>query len=147
MGRRKKEREVYGDLLHTFKPTIGMLLRKYLELKVAEKSRIKETPLAPGAVFKPQEDVLKNLPLKYIAIVNDGRVVEMIRLNEEAANHILDENSSLVPFDPQQIVVQVGMAFSDGKFLFEADIPKTNSDFISSETTYEEELEDEKDTI
>jgi hypothetical protein len=142
---KKKEKNIYGEYLYDYKPTVGSLLREYLQERLSNVRRVKESPIQPGAIFRPQEDVLKNLPLQYIAVVKDSVVEEMIRVNVKTAEVLLSENVQLVAFNPQEVVVQLGMICKDGEFLFQADIPKENSDFINSDTTFEEEIANEKD--
>ena len=69
-----------------------------------------------GAVFVPEEDKLKNLPLKYIALVNDGTVLEMIRVNEDSAKILLSRKTKLIEFDPKSTMVKKGMLYSDKEF-------------------------------
>jgi hypothetical protein len=77
----------------------------------------KEPVIPQGATWVPEEDRLKDLPLKYIALVNKkGIVSEMIRINEETASEILDKKVKLVPFDPKTEIVKKGMWYYKEKF-------------------------------
>jgi hypothetical protein len=143
--KKKKSQEIYGDFLYEYRPTVSSLLKQYLEAKIAKERLVKESPKRDGAIFRPHEDILKSLPLKYIAVVKDNTVVEMIRVNEQTADILLDPSVSLVGFNPEEVVVQIGMICVDGNFVFRADIPEESSDFINSNTTFDEEISNEKD--
>mgnify|MGYP003346137210 CR=1 FL=1 len=88
----KKQEEVLGDSLQ-FKPTLRTLLYQYLEERLFNLRRTKKTVYKEGALFFPEEDRLKHLPLIYIALVSNNKVEEMIRLNEEAAQIILSKKT------------------------------------------------------
>lgn len=115
----KKQVETFGDSL-MFKPTLRTLLYQYLEQKLFNSRRAKRTVYKEGALFFPEEDRLKHLPLIYIALVSNNKVEEMIRLNEETANIILSKKTKLVQFDPSTTIVRKGMTFNkeDGSFSF-----------------------------
>jgi len=142
-----KRKEIYGDLIYQYKPTIRSLLMDILQEKLVSMRMSKESPIREGAVFTPQADALGALPLRYLALVERGRVVEMIRINEHTAEWLLSDEVQLVPFDPKDVVVQKGMTYKDSKFLFDSDIPKENNDFISVDSDHEKEVEDEEDKI
>lgn len=113
----KKERELYGDLIYKHQPSIRTLLIGILQEKFFSLKRTKETFYVDDAAFVPKQDVLGQLPLKYIAVVSNNEVVEMIRLNEDTAKIILSKKTKLVEFDPTTTIVKKGMAFSDNKFV------------------------------
>jgi hypothetical protein len=56
------------------------------------------------------------MPLKYIALVSDGKVVEMIRVNEEASKTILAKKTKMVEFDPSLTMVKKGMIYKNNTF-------------------------------
>jgi hypothetical protein len=143
----KKRKEIYGDLIYQYKPTIRSLLLEILQEKLVSIRRAKETPIREGAIFTPRADALGHLPLRYLALVERGRVVEMIRINEHTADWLLSEEVKLVPFDPKDVVVQKGMTYEDSKFFFDSDIPKENDDFVTIDSDYEKEAEDEEDKV
>lgn len=117
----KKEIEVYGGHVFDYKPTLGSLLYQILQEKLFRIKRSKLSAYQEQARFRPEEDRLKDLPLAYIAVVQDGVVKEMIRINEETAGLIMSDESTLVEFNPRRMVVQKGMLYVDGKFEIAAD--------------------------
>ena len=141
----KKELEVYGNHIFDYKPTIGSLLSQILQEKLFRIKRSKLSAYQEHERFRPEEDRLKGLPLTYIAVVQDGIVKEMLRINEETAAIILSDESSLVEFDPRKMVVQKGMTYIDGKFEIQADkVNKELAKLVNSINPGELE-EDEKD--
>jgi len=113
----KKEREAYGDLIYQHKPTIRALLIGILQEKFFNLKTAKEAFYVDTATFVPKEDIIGQLPLKYIAVVHNNEVAEMIRLNEDTAKLILSKKTKLVEFDPTTTIVKKGMLYSDKMFL------------------------------
>jgi hypothetical protein len=144
---KKRDLQIYGDLIYEYKPTIRSLLMEMLQQKLFNMRVQKEDPSVPGAVFRPQQDELRNLPLKYLAIVENSSVVEMIRINENTAGWLLKDGVSLVEFDPKEVVVNKGMTYDGKGFVFEADVKKEDQDFVTTDTTYDRELKNEEDKI
>jgi hypothetical protein len=144
---KKRDLQIYGDLIYEYKPTIRSLLMEMLQQKLFNMRVQKEDPSVPGAVFRPQQDELRNLPLKYLAIVENSSVVEMIRINENTAGWLLKDGVSLVEFDPKEVVVNKGMTYDGKGFVFEADVKKEDQDFVNTDTTYDRELKNEEDKI
>lgn len=118
----KKEIKTYDSLIYDFKPTIRTLLRDYLQAKLYDLRRGKETIYQEDAKFVPEPDRLKDLPLNYFALVLDGKVEEMIRLNEETAKLLVNKKTKLIPFDPAETIVKRGMSYSNKMFVYEEDI-------------------------
>ena len=112
----RREKRVYGDAIKDFRPTIRTLLVQILEQKLFNLRRKKQSIYNEGAIFRPETDRLKSMPLRYIALVNDGNVVEMIRVNEEAAEILLSKKTKMIEFDPKQTIVKKGMRYSNKKF-------------------------------
>jgi hypothetical protein len=112
----KKEKKIYGDAIKDFRPTIRTLIVQILEQKLFNLRRKKQSIYNEGAVFRPETDRLRFMPLRYIALVNDGMVVEMIRVNEEAAEILLSKKTKMIEFDPKQTIVKKGMKYSNKKF-------------------------------
>lgn len=115
----KKEKKVYGDTLRDFRPTIRTLILQILEQKLFNLRRKKQSIYNDGALFRPQPDILRHMPLKYIALVNNGLVVEMIRVNEEAAKILLSKKTKMLEFDPKTTIVKKGMKYEGKKFVEE----------------------------
>jgi catabolite regulation protein CreA len=53
---------------------------------------------------------------KYIALVLEGTVKELIRLNEDSANILLSKKTKLIEFDPEKQKVTKGMVYKNGIF-------------------------------
>lgn len=115
----RREKRVYGDAIKDYRPTIRTLIVQILEQKLFNLRRKKQSIYNQGAVFRPETDRLKSMPLKYIALVNDGKVVEMIRVNEEAAEILLSKKTKMIEFDPKKTIVKKGMSYSNRKFIEE----------------------------
>ena len=115
--RKKSKREVYEDLLAQYRPTIRSLILEILRIKLFHLQKGKQPVIPPGAMWVPEEDRLKHLPLKYIALVDrDGIVVEVIRINEESADQLLSKSVKLIHFDPKSEIVKKGMWYNKKKF-------------------------------
>jgi hypothetical protein len=115
--RKKSKREIYDNLLNEYRPTIKSFLLEILRIKLFNLQKGKNPTIPEGAKWVPEEDRLKNLPLKYIALVNKKNVVvEMIRINEETADYLLNKSIKLVSFDPKSQIVKKGMWYNKDKF-------------------------------
>jgi hypothetical protein len=112
----KKELDIYGDLIYQHKPSIRSLLFGILQEKFFKLKRAKESFYVDKAAFVAKEDVLAQLPLKYLAILSNNEVVEMIRLNDDTAKLMLSKKTKLVEFDPTTTIVKKGMVYSDNSF-------------------------------
>lgn len=112
-----KKENVYGDIVKEFRPTIRSLLIQILQQKLFNMRRGKQSIYNSGAKFVPEGDKLKSFPLKYIALINDGTVEEMIRINEESAKTLLSKKTKLVEFDPKTTIVKKGMKYIDKQFV------------------------------
>jgi hypothetical protein len=117
MPRKKSKKQIYADLLNQHRPTVRSFVLEILKIKLFNLQKGKQPVIPTGATWIPEEDRLKYLPLKYIALVNkQGIVVEMIRINEETANKILSKDIKLIPFDPKSEMVKKGMWYNNKKF-------------------------------
>jgi len=123
----KKERDAYGDLIYQHKPTIRTLLIGILQQKFFNLKTAKETFYVDTATFVPKEDLIGQLPLKYIAVVSNNEVAEMIRLNEDTAKIMLSKKTKLIEFDPTTTIVKKGMIYSDKKFVARDSIKNTEA--------------------
>ena len=124
----KKEIRLYGDLVNhhrlSFKTIFLQLLLGYFN----KKRGVKETMYQSGAAFPPPVDHLRELPLKYLAVVNNKTVLELIRLDERTAEHIQKRGSKLVPFEPTEQIVKKGMKYIDSKFVEEDSVEINEAD-------------------
>jgi len=112
----KKKKQIYGDLIKEFKPTIRGLLIQLLREKLFDLKRTKQVIYNPGSVFIPETDKFSYLPLTYLALVQNGVVVELIRVNIEASKILTAKNTKFVEFDPKEIVVKKGSKYVNKKF-------------------------------
>jgi hypothetical protein len=112
----KKKKQIYGDLIKEFKPTIRGLLLEILRQKLFNLKRAKQTIYNPGSVFIPETDKFSYLPLTYLALVQDGTVVELIRVNIDAAKILTAKNTKFVEFDPKETVVKKGSKYVNKTF-------------------------------
>jgi hypothetical protein len=112
----KKKKQIYGDLIKEFKPTIRGLLIQILRQKLFDLKRTKQVIYNPGSVFIPETDKFSYLPLTYLALVQNGVVVELIRVNIEAAKILTAKNTKFVEFDPKETVVKKGSKYVNKKF-------------------------------
>jgi hypothetical protein len=113
----RKEKRIYGDTLKNFRPTIRTLIFQILEQKLFNLRRKKQSIYNEGSIFTPEPDKLRHMPLKYIALVNDGTVVEMIRVNQDAAAILLSKKTKMIEFDPRASIVKKGMKYIGKKFV------------------------------
>jgi hypothetical protein len=125
--RKKSKKEIYENLLKEYRPTVRSFLLEILRVKLFNLQKGKNSVIPSGAVWVPEEDRLKNLPLEYIALVDKkGIVLEMIRINEETAAHLLTKSVKLISFDPKSQIVKKGMFYSEGKFSLKASNEEKN---------------------
>jgi hypothetical protein len=113
----KKKKYVYGDLIKQFRPTLRGLLFEILQEKLFNLRRKKQTIYNEGSVFIPETDRFSYLPLRYIALIQNGVVVEMIRVHVDAASILTSKKTKFVEFDPKETVVKKGMSYLDKNFV------------------------------
>jgi hypothetical protein len=113
---RLNKKYVYGDLIKEFRPTIRSVLLQILQEKLFTLKRTKQSIYNEGSVFIPQTDKFAHLPLKYMALVQEGVVVEMIRVNIDSAEVLSSKNTEFVEFDPKEVVFKKGMSYTGEKF-------------------------------
>lgn len=115
---------MYGDLLGEFKPTIRSLIFNILYAKFLEIRRAKEPFQPEDAKFQLPKESMAYTDIRYLAVVKRGKVVEMIRVNEETSRLLESGSIKFIAFDPQDIKVKKGMTFKDG--IFEEDSDEKN---------------------
>jgi hypothetical protein len=115
----KKEYKIYGDMLFQHKPTIRSLLLYMFYSKFIKRERTKLPVYREDAEFKDPDKILEGIETKYIALVSEGNVKELIRLQKFAADILLDKKTKLVEFDPQKTMVKKGMTYKNNKFVEE----------------------------
>lgn len=127
----KKDIRLYGDLVYQHRLSFKTILFQILIGYLNKKRGVKESVYDEELKFSPSVDHLRELPLKYLAIVNNKKVLELIRLDENTAKYMQKRGSSLVEFDPYEVIVQKGMKYIDGKFLKIEDIDKKDNGQIN----------------
>lgn len=113
---KSKSRQMYGDLINEFKPTIRSLIFNILYAKFLEAKRSKEPFQPENARFRLPSESLPYADIKYLAVVKTGKVVEMIRVNSATADVLQGRGVKFIPFDPEDVKVKKGMKFSEGVF-------------------------------
>jgi hypothetical protein len=125
--KKRTKKQIYEDLLSQHRPTIKSFLIEILKIKLFNLQKGKQPIIPEGAIWTPEEDRLKHLPLQYIALVNkDKIVVELIRINEETADQLLSKDVKLIPFDPKSQLVKKGMWYNKRKFYSKVQNEKEN---------------------
>jgi hypothetical protein len=115
--KQKTKKQIYENLLNEHRPTIKSFLLEILRIKLFKLQKGKQPVIPEGATWNLEEDRIKHLPLKYIALVNkEGIVLELIRINVETADQILSKSVKLIPYDPQTQLVKKGMWYNKRKF-------------------------------
>ncbi len=115
--KKKSKRVIYEQLLNQYRPTIRSTLLEILRIKLFNLQKGKQPIIKDGATFVPEEDKLKDLPLRYIALIENDTVVEMIRINEQTAGMLLNKKVKLVEFDPKKDIVKKGIKYIDKQFV------------------------------
>lgn len=116
MGSRK-EYKIYGDMLFEHKPTIRSLILHRLYSKFIDKERAKLTVYRENAEFVDPEKLIGNIQTKYIALVSEGEVKELIRLQTSAADILLSKKTKMIEFNPEEVTVKKGMLYKENKFV------------------------------
>jgi hypothetical protein len=125
--RQKTKKQIYEHLLSEHRPTIRSFLIEILKIKLFNLQKGKQPVIPNGAMWSPEEDRLKDLPLQYIALINkENIVVELIRINEETAAQILSKDVRMISFNPKTQIVKKGMWYNKRKFYSEVQIEKEN---------------------
>jgi hypothetical protein len=113
----RKEYKIYGDLLFEHKPTIRSLILHKLYGKFMNKERAKLSIYRENAEFVDPEKLLRDIETKYVALVINGEVKELIRLQKHAADILLSKKTKMVEFNPEETVVKKGMLYKENKFV------------------------------
>jgi hypothetical protein len=114
-----KEYKIYGDALFEHKPTIRALLLHFFYNKFINNERSKVSVYREKASFQDPNKLLEGIETKHVAIIIDGQVKELIRLQSHAADILLSKNAKFVEFDPQKISVKKGTEYKNSKFVVE----------------------------
>ncbi len=114
---RSKNRQMYGDLINEFRPTLRSLIFNILYAKFLELKRTKEPFQPESAKFRLPEESMPYSDIEYLAVVKSNKVVEMIRVNSNTANILKSRGVKFIAFDPQEIKVKKGMRLVEGQFV------------------------------
>lgn len=117
---KSKKYQIYGDLLHKHRPTIRSMIIEIIYAKFVELKRGKITVYRENAVLPPFEEQNQNTPgvAKYIAVVSDAdEVVEILKMNENAANTLLLNNNRFISFSPDNQIVKIGAKVVNNEFV------------------------------
>lgn len=113
----KKEIVLYGDLIYQHKISLKTVIRELILGYFNKKRGRKESIYDENKSFSPPRDHLRELPLTYMAVVNNKKVVEMIRVDENTARAMQQRGSKLIEFNPKEVIVKKGMSFIDNQFI------------------------------
>lgn len=114
---RKKEVVLYGDLIYQHRISLKTIIMQLATDYFNKKRGIKDNIYDDSKSFSPPRDHLRELPLTYMAVVNNKEVLEMIRVDEHTAAAMQKKGSKLVQFDPQESIVKKGMLYIDNRFV------------------------------
>ena len=117
----RKEYKIYGDSLFQHKPTIRSLVLHIFYKKFIESERAKVSVYRENASFTDPNKILEGIETKHIAIVIEGKVKELIRLQSHAADILLSKKAKLVEFDPENVQVKKGYLYKDSTFVEDID--------------------------
>lgn len=121
----KREIDLYGDLVHQYRPTIKSLIVMFLMNKIAKKNRYREN-VSNGDIVLPEESNTYNQDqtpasegANHFALILDDAVEEIIVVNPFIASLLSNESLVIAPFDPIDQQVTYGTKFIDGNFIIE----------------------------
>jgi hypothetical protein len=115
MAKKDKSYRIYGDLIHKHRPSIRSMIIELLYTKIMEKKMEKKIVYRPGSSF----DALKEQQYKTrsIAVIsNDGIVVEILKINELAADFLLNPENKFIEFNPEETLVKRGLVYNENMF-------------------------------
>lgn len=110
-----KQHVVYGDALFDHKPTLRFLIWNYFYNKFIDRERHKQAIYRDKAYFLDKSIDIDGLEVKYLAIVVDFEVVEILKMRSKTADIIKSVSSQFVEFNPETTIVKIGMKY-DGAF-------------------------------
>jgi len=113
MRKKEKAYRIYGDLIHKHRPSIRSMIIELLYTKIMEKKMEKKVVYRPGSSFEALKE--QQYKTRSIAVVSsDGVVVEILKINELAADFVLNPENKFVEFDPEHVLVKRGLVY-DGE--------------------------------
>lgn len=119
MRKKNKAYQIYGDLIFKHRPTIKTMIIDILYEKFIASKREKQSVYRQNSQFPPFQQETPKQGFKFIAIINkdNNSVVEIIKVNEKAAEHILNESNILLAFNPEEQKVKRGSVYQNGNFV------------------------------
>jgi hypothetical protein len=114
----KKFRQVYGPRLPSTQFSILAILKHALIRKYLQKKYPKESPYLDTSWVAAPPPHIPEKKLNYFAIVYDGVVEEMIRVDDITAKFLLG-GAELIPYKPDKIAVQKKMLYIENEFVFD----------------------------
>lgn len=116
MAKKNKTYEIYGDLLYKHRPTIKTLLIDFLYYKFLENRKVKKTVYRESDGFPQLQE--RKYATRSIAIVDSNNiVVEILKINELAADFLLNKENMFIEFDPTSQIVHRGQEYKDNNFV------------------------------
>lgn len=115
MRKKNKAYRIYGDLIYKHRPTIRSMIIELLYSKIMEKKIEKKVVYRPGQTFESLKE--QQYKTRSIAVVSsEGIVVEILKINELAADFLLNKDNSLIEFNPEEILVKRGLVYNGEGF-------------------------------
>jgi hypothetical protein len=120
----KTFRRIYGPRLPGTEFSVLAILKHALIRRYLQKKYPKESPYLDTAWKVDAPTHVPERKLNYLAIVYDGVVEEMIRVDDTTAKFLLG-GAELVPYNPDKTVVQKKMLYIENQFMKD---PRENLD-------------------
>lgn len=111
--KKPKAYRIYGDLLYQHRPTIRSLILDYLYKKFIKREKAKVSIYRENASFQFPQQGPNGVPAKHLAIVIDGKVVDLLKMHSSAADNLLSEDAILVEYDPTKTAFVIGMKYEE----------------------------------
>lgn len=112
----KKFVKIYGPRLPGTQFSIIAILKHALIRKYLQKKYPKESPYLDTSWVADTPAHIPERKLNYLAIVYDGVVEEMIRVDDITAKFLLG-GAELVPYNPSKVEVQKKMLYIENQFV------------------------------
>lgn len=115
MRKKEKAYRIYGDLIYKHRPTIRSMIIELLYAKIMEKKKEKRVVYRPGQSFEGLKE--QQYKTRSIAVISkDNEVVEILKINELAADFLLNKENSLIEFNPELTLVRRGLVYNGENF-------------------------------
>ena len=112
-NKKPKGYRIYGDLIQQHRPTIRSLILDILYKKFIKREKAKLSIYREDAKFQTPEQGPNGIPAKFLAVVIDNKVVDLLKMHPNAARNLLSEKSVVVEYDPSKIMLKIGMTYSE----------------------------------